>query len=316
MLKGIDVSEQQGEIDWKAVKNSGIQFAILRAGYGKNNIDKQFINNANGCTSVGMPFGLYWFSYAYTEDMARKEAQYCIAQATKYKISYPICYDLEYDTIRYANNCGVTITKSLATKMNYEFCQEVERNGYFSMNYSNQDFLLNKFDSSLLKRYALWYAWYNNSLNRKCGIWQYSENGRVPGIAGAAVDMNYCYLNMAEGPNTKLNNNTSTRDHYLIRELQQEINSQGFGEVVVNGIAGQATINSAPICKQGERGGITKVIQQMLINIGYPVGSHGADGVFGDDTVTAIKAFQRDCHLVVDGIVGKETWEALFRNLK
>ncbi|MHB9892155.1 glycosyl hydrolase, partial [Clostridium botulinum] len=158
--------------------------------------------------------------------------------------------------------------------------------------------------------------WYNNSLNRKCGIWQYSENGRVPGIAGAAVDMNYCYLNMAEGPNTKLNNNTSRGDHYLIRELQQEINSQGFGEVVVDGIAGQATINSAPICKQGERGGITKVIQQMLINIGYPVGSHGADGVFGDDTVTAIKAFQRDCHLVVDGIVGKETWEALFRNLK
>ncbi len=125
----------------------------------------------------------------------------------------------------------------------------------------------------------MWYAWYNNSLNRKCGIWQYSENGRVPGIAGAAVDMNYCYLNMAGASNTKLNNNTSRGGHYLIRELQQEINSQGFGEVVVDGIAGQATINSAPICKQGARGGITKVIQQMLINIGYPVGSYGADGV-------------------------------------
>jgi GH24 family phage-related lysozyme (muramidase) len=104
--------------------------------------------------------------------------------------------------------------------------------------------------------------------------------------------------------------------HGLIRELQQEINNQGFGSIGVDGIAGGNTLNNAPMCKQSAKGNITKVIQKMLINIGYPVGSYGADGVFGGGTVTAVKAFQRDCGLFSDGIVGQGTWKALFRNLK
>ncbi|MGU9538694.1 N-acetylmuramoyl-L-alanine amidase [Clostridium tepidum] len=105
-------------------------------------------------------------------------------------------------------------------------------------------------------------------------------------------------------------------NHYLIKELQKEINSQGFGNLKVDGIVGEATLNACPSVKKGARGGITKVIQKMLINIGYPVGSFGADGIFGNDTETAIKAIQKDCNLSVDGIVGRETWKALFRNLK
>ncbi|KIN79992.1 N-acetylmuramoyl-L-alanine amidase [Clostridium botulinum] len=105
-------------------------------------------------------------------------------------------------------------------------------------------------------------------------------------------------------------------NHYLIKELQQEINKQGFGNIAVDGIAGDATLNTCPLVRKGAKGGITKVIQKMLINIGYPVGQYGADGVFGNGTVTAIKALQKDCNLNPDGIVGKETWKALFRNLK
>ncbi|NFO72184.1 N-acetylmuramoyl-L-alanine amidase [Clostridium botulinum] len=105
-------------------------------------------------------------------------------------------------------------------------------------------------------------------------------------------------------------------NHYLIKELQQQINSQGFGNIKVDGIAGEATLNVAPTCKPNARGGITKIIQQMLINIGYPVGSYGADGVYGNGTETAVKALQKDCNLSIDGIVGRETWKVLFRNLK
>ncbi|HBJ2615551.1 TPA: N-acetylmuramoyl-L-alanine amidase [Clostridium botulinum] len=112
------------------------------------------------------------------------------------------------------------------------------------------------------------------------------------------------------------NNNIYGKKHNLISQLQQEINKQGFGNVAVDGIAGDATLNASPVCRQGARGGITKIIQQMLINIGYPVGQYGADGVFGNGTVTAIKALQKDCNLNPDGIVGRETWKALFRNLK
>ena len=72
--KGIDVSKWQGSVDWQAVKDDGIEFAMLRAGYGQGNIDPQFERNASECTRLGIPFGVYWFSYAYTPEMARREA--------------------------------------------------------------------------------------------------------------------------------------------------------------------------------------------------------------------------------------------------
>ena len=93
-----------------------------------------------------------------------------------------------------------------------------------------------------------------------------------------------------------------SKKHPLITQLYNEMSKQGF--------------STPPTCRQGARGGITKILQQMLINIGYPVGSYGADGVFGGGTVTAVKSFQRDCNLSADGIVGTNTWNALFRNLK
>ena len=93
-----------------------------------------------------------------------------------------------------------------------------------------------------------------------------------------------------------------SKKHPLITQLYNEMSKQGF--------------STPPTCRQGARGGITKTLQQMLINIGYPVGSYGADGVFGGGTVTAVKSFQRDCNLSADGIVGTNTWNALFRNLK
>ncbi|NFK80210.1 N-acetylmuramoyl-L-alanine amidase [Clostridium botulinum] len=94
----------------------------------------------------------------------------------------------------------------------------------------------------------------------------------------------------------------TNKKHTLINQLYAEMSRQGF--------------NTFPACRQGARGNITKIIQQMLINIGYTVGSFGADGVFGNSTAMAVKSFQRDCNLSVDVIVGKETWKALFRNLK
>ncbi|AVQ45702.1 hypothetical protein C7M60_07790 [Clostridium botulinum] len=104
--------------------------------------------------------------------------------------------------------------------------------------------------------------------------------------------------------------------HSLISSLQQEITRQGFGNLYADGIARDSTLNAAPTCKPRARGEITKIIQQMLINIGYPVGNYGADGVFGNGAEIAIKDIQKDCNLNPDGIVGRETWKALFRNLK
>ena len=203
-LKGIDVSQWQGNIDWQKVKGAGVQFAMLRAGYGRNNLDTKFHRNAKGAVAVGIPVGLYWFSYALNVEMAKKEAQYAVELAKKYKITWPIAYDLEYDTVSYAAKNGVTITKSLATQMAIAFCEEIKRLGYIPMVYTNLDYLNRYFDRSKLP-YNLWYAQYASTASvADKEIWQYSSKGSVPGIAGN-VDMNHGYKDYGNGGDSKPN---------------------------------------------------------------------------------------------------------------
>lgn len=201
-LKGIDVSQWQGNIDWQKVKGAGVQFAMLRAGYGRNNLDTKFHRNAKGAVAAGIPVGLYWFSYALNVEMARREAQYAVEVAKKYKITWPIAYDLEYDTVSYAVKNGVAITKSLATQMAIAFCEEIKRLGYIPMVYTNLDYLNRYFDRSKLP-YDLWYAQYASTTSvADKEIWQYSSKGSVPGIAGN-VDMNHGYKDYGNGGDSK-----------------------------------------------------------------------------------------------------------------
>ena len=192
MLKGIDVSEHQGAINWSQVKASGTQFAMIRGGYGRNNVDKYFHANAKGATAAGIPIGMYWFSYAYTVDMARNEAKYAVALAKQYNVTWPIAFDLEYDTVSYAAKNGVTITKSMATQMAKAFCEEIKAAGYNTMNYTNPDYLNRYFDQSQLP-YDVWLAQYASQPSiSDMSIWQYSSSGSVPGISGRC-DVNYAY---------------------------------------------------------------------------------------------------------------------------
>lgn len=93
--------------------------------------------------------------------------------------------------------------------------------------------------------------------------------------------------------------------------LQNECNAQGFSSQVVDGIAGANTLNGCPTLRPGARGNITAWVQQRLIERGYSLPKYGADGVYGDETVDAVKAFQRDNGLAVDGVTGRNTWRAL-----
>lgn len=207
MLKGIDVSEHQGVIDWNKVKDH-VDFVMLRAGYGKNNIDKQFERNIKECNRLGIPVGIYWFSYALNEDMARQEAKYALAAVKNYRLEYPISFDLEYDTLNYAKKNGVNIDKRLATNMVKAFCSEIEAAKYYAMNYTNQDFINNHFYFNEIERYCPWYAWYNKELDRSnVGMWQYSDKGTIPGIQGSSVDLDYARVDFAKDiKNRHLNN--------------------------------------------------------------------------------------------------------------
>lgn len=197
---GIDVSEHNGFIDWDAVKKSGkIGFAILRAGYGKGVVDKQFYRNAKECNRLGIPIGIYWFSYAKTAREAELEASYCINRIKDYKIDYPVAFDFEDDSVANCKKAGVAIVgKSFATSLAINFLSVISKAGYVAANYTNPAYLNQYFDQERLRCYDLWLAQWpaNPSPDKRPvqnpNIWQFSSTGTVPGI-GTKVDMNACY---------------------------------------------------------------------------------------------------------------------------
>ncbi len=201
--RGIDVSFWQGNaIDWAKVKSSGVEFAMLRAGAGKAGVDGAFRRNAAECNRLGIPIGAYWFSYALNPDMASAEARRCLETVRPYQIHFPVCYDLEYDTVRYAKSQGVTIDKPLASAMVRAFCGVIKEAGYTPMNYGNADFMRSYFDSAIPTEFPLWFAQWPkvpdfDNPPRKAEIWQYSDSGSVPGISGK-VDMDVCYAGFGE----------------------------------------------------------------------------------------------------------------------
>lgn len=195
-LRGIDVSDWQGGISWSKVK-SHISFAMLRAGYGKGNLDKRFKYNAAECNRLGIPFGVYWFSYAYNEAMAKAEADYCINAIKDFKVEYPVCFDFEYDSSAYATKNGVTLTASKLAAIGKAFLSRVEELGYYAMNYTNPDYLSKGF-SQLTSKYDTWLAqWGVSSPTKSCGIWQDSATLKVEGISGNA-DSDYAFNDYAK----------------------------------------------------------------------------------------------------------------------
>ena len=196
-MKGLDVSEFQGEVDWERVKAAGYQFAMLRAGYGFSTVDKQFKRNASECNRIGLPIGAYWFCYAISPQTAVQEADGCISTISGYRLDYPVCYDIEHASVAYAAGEGVTMTATLAKNLVQSFCNRIEAKGYYAMFYTNKNFLDTYLGSSLPGRYAFWYARYNDSFDgTNCGIWQYSSQGNVPGISGN-VDLDEGFIDYA-----------------------------------------------------------------------------------------------------------------------
>lgn len=191
MWKGIDVSYAQAKIDWDKVKGN-IDFAIIRAGYGKGNVDSRFHDNIKACNRLGIPCGIYWFSYALNDTMAKAEAEYCYNLIKNYKIDYPVCFDYEYDSYDYAKKHNAAPSSDMLAKIATAFLSRIEELGYYSMNYTNPDFL-NRGFSKIADRFDTWLAqWGVSAPSKSCGMWQYSSKGSVPGINGN-VDMDISY---------------------------------------------------------------------------------------------------------------------------
>ena len=206
--KGIDVSKLNGTIDWKSVKNSGIDYVIIRAGYGTSTVDPQFKTYIEGAKNAGLKIGVYWFSYATSTEKAIIEAQKCLETLSPYKnsITYPVFFDFEYDSVAYAKKNGVKVTKELATKMANAFINTVKSKGYTTGIYTNKDFSSTYYTEDLIDSNNLWVAKYSstNTFGRPYSMWQYSEKGIVPGIKGY-VDLNYTCLKTFNSNSTSSN---------------------------------------------------------------------------------------------------------------
>lgn len=194
MLKGIDVSTWQGQIDWEKAKKE-IDFAIIRIGFGAGTRDNTAKRNIQELNRLGIPYGVYYFSYAYTEEMARKEAKNTIAYLKEFgaEPSYPVYFDWEGDSRDYAKKQGVTVSNDLLRKMTVAFCEEIKAAGYYPGIYTNPSYIKNYYGADIFKKYDLWLAHWVSKTSYEANVWQYSDQGTVAGINGR-VDMNYCYV--------------------------------------------------------------------------------------------------------------------------
>ncbi len=189
MMTVIDVSYHQGQIDWETVKNH-IQGAILRCGYGQDLVeqdDKQFKRNADECTRLGIPFGVYLYSYAKKPEMANGEADHVLRLIRNYKLSYPVYYDLED-----AKTVGMMSNAELI-QLTRIFCDKIEKAGYYAGIYANQWWFNTRLEDPFYDRYTRWCARYSTQRpNVVCDMWQYTSEGEIPGVKGDC-DVSRCY---------------------------------------------------------------------------------------------------------------------------
>ena len=222
--KGIDVSKHQGTIDWDKVKASGkVDFAMLRAGYGKefSQIDVQFARNYSECKRLGIPCGVYWYSYATTAAEAEQEATVCLSVLSGKQFEYPIAFDIEEKA-----------SLQNADALCQAFCGALEKAGYYAAIYTFKSALESCIGNSVKNRYDVFLSHVDvsrSSYSDNYGLWQYSWKGSVPGICGD-VDLDYAYKDYPAiikdaGLNGFAKNAITTKDTDTLKQILQHVAS-------------------------------------------------------------------------------------------
>ena len=188
---GIDVSTWQGNVDWEQVKAAGVEFAILRCGYGMDiaeQDDNTFGRNAAECERLNIPYGVYLYSYATNIARAESEANHVLRLIKGRKLEYPIYLDLEDKTV-------ADIGSAQILENSKAFMKIIEDAGYAAGIYANLYWWNNYLTDIWYDEYLKWIAQYYTECQyeKPYGMWQYSSSGSVPGVDGYA-DMNFVYV--------------------------------------------------------------------------------------------------------------------------
>lgn len=195
-LNGIDVSHYQGNINWKAVKEYGIEFAFIKCLQGKSKVDECFHMNMRNAISNDIPVGVYVYSKAKNIDDAVAEAKKVIKECSSYKLTYPVVFDFESKHFE-------DMSLAMRGKIIDAFCQTILSDGkYIPMLYSSRYWLMHMIPAEVVKKYDIWLAEYTTGKPKYTGdykIWQYGV-GKVTGIIGD-VDMNIGYYDYGKENN-------------------------------------------------------------------------------------------------------------------
>lgn len=195
-LNGIDVSHYQGDINWKAVKEYGIEFAFIKCLQGKSRVDECFHTNMRNAIANDIPVGVYVYSKAKTLDDAVAEAKRVIKECSQYKLTYPVVFDFESKHFE-------DMSLAMRGKIIDAFCQTILSDGkYIPMLYSSRYWLMHMIPAEVVKKYDIWLAEYTTGKPKYTGdynIWQYGV-GKVTGIIGD-VDMNIGYYDYGKENN-------------------------------------------------------------------------------------------------------------------
>ena len=192
---GVDVSVHNGTVDWQRLKNQGIEFAILRVGYGQNanQKDSTFEYNYSECKKYGIKVGVYLYSYAMSVEDSDKEANNCLNWLGGRQLDLPVYYDIENDDGSYRQD---SLSKETLTNMALTFLNKVSSSGYKAGFYSNKYWLEAKLDMSQIENnYSVWVAHYTSlvqtTYNGRYDIWQWIDGKNDNTLGG--FDRNWCY---------------------------------------------------------------------------------------------------------------------------
>lgn len=190
MVKGIDVSGTQKDINWKEVKKDGIKFAILKIGNiydaESNYVDSKFERNYEKCLENNISVGIYVYNYCNEIDTVIQGAEWIIEKLRNRKLQFPIYIDMEDKTL-------IKEGRKKLTDISIKFMEAIQENGYKAGVYANLNWFKNYLDSSKFLDYSIWVA---QTEVEKCDytenydIWQFTHTGKINGIVGN-VDVNY-----------------------------------------------------------------------------------------------------------------------------
>ena len=275
MVKGIDVAKWNGTIDWSKVKASSVHFAILKVINKQCREEDAFQKNYVGATTQGLSVGCYNYSYATTVEKARQDAGKVLQVLNGRKMPCKVWLDVE-------DKCQQGLGHLLIDMINI-YQKVIEYAGYEFGVYTGLYFY-----NTYLKPYAaelkcdFWIARYPSST--KVMVSYNPPEGKKPSIRHALWGWQYSSSGSVPGINGNVD-----MDLY-------------YGDV------------SMPTLRKGSSGSDVKELQILLIKAGYSCGKYGTDGKFGDSTLEAVKAFQADRGLAVDGVVGTKTWTELYKS--